>query len=90
MEELVAELNAAFLSADLGLTPYSREEHAAYIAGLHGSGSGSAQPLSQRKRKRAAAILPQRSVSAVQRQRKGPRHAGCGGARRLRVLSGHE
>jgi hypothetical protein len=24
-------------------------------------------------------------VSAVQRQRKGPRHAGCGGARRLGV-----
>jgi antirestriction protein ArdC len=32
MEELVAELNAAFLSADLGLTPSPREEHAAYIA----------------------------------------------------------
>ena len=27
-----AELNAAFLSADLGLTPSPREEHAAYIA----------------------------------------------------------
>ena len=70
MEELVAELNAAFLSAVLGPTPSFREEHAAYIAGLHGSSSGSAQPLSQRKRKRAAAILPQRSVSAVQRQRR--------------------
>ena len=32
MEELVAELNAAFLSADLGLSPSPREEHAAYIA----------------------------------------------------------
>lgn len=32
MEELVAELNAAFLSADLGLTPALREEHASYIA----------------------------------------------------------
>ena len=32
MEELVAELNAAFLSADLGLTPSPREEHASYIA----------------------------------------------------------
>jgi antirestriction protein ArdC len=31
MEELVAELGAAFLSADLGLTPESREDHAAYI-----------------------------------------------------------
>ncbi|GAB5373665.1 MAG: hypothetical protein AcusKO_01270 [Acuticoccus sp.] len=31
MEELVAELGAAFLCADLGLTPEPREEHAAYI-----------------------------------------------------------
>ncbi len=31
-EELVAELGAAFLCADLGLTPESREDHAAYIA----------------------------------------------------------
>ena len=32
MEELVAELGAAFLSADLQLTPELREDHAAYIA----------------------------------------------------------
>ena len=31
MEELVAELGAAFLSADLGVTPEPREDHAAYI-----------------------------------------------------------
>ena len=31
-EELVAELGAAFLCADLGLTPEVREDHAAYIA----------------------------------------------------------
>ena len=31
-EELVAELGAAFLAADLGLTPEPRDEHAAYIA----------------------------------------------------------
>jgi len=31
MEELVAELGAAFLSADLGLTPEVRDDHAAYI-----------------------------------------------------------
>ncbi len=31
MEELVAELGSAFLSADLGLTPEIREDHAAYI-----------------------------------------------------------
>ncbi|MFO1154814.1 MAG: zincin-like metallopeptidase domain-containing protein [Rhodospirillales bacterium] len=30
-EELVAELGAAFLSADLGITPDVREDHAAYI-----------------------------------------------------------
>lgn len=32
MEELVAELGSAFLSADLDLTPEPRPEHAAYIA----------------------------------------------------------
>lgn len=32
MEELVAELGAAFLCADLGLEPEPREDHAAYIA----------------------------------------------------------
>lgn len=31
-EELVAELGSAFLSADLGLTPEPREDHAAYLA----------------------------------------------------------
>lgn len=31
-EELVAELGAAFLCADLGLTPELRDDHAAYIA----------------------------------------------------------
>lgn len=31
-EEMVAELGAAFLSADLGLTPEPRTDHAAYIA----------------------------------------------------------
>ena len=32
MEELVAELGSAFLSADLELTPEVREDHASYIA----------------------------------------------------------
>ena len=32
MEELVAELGSAFLSADLDLTPTPREDHASYIA----------------------------------------------------------
>lgn len=32
MEELVAELGAAFLCADLGLAPEPREDHAAYIS----------------------------------------------------------
>lgn len=31
-EELVAELGAAFLCADLGITPKPREDHAAYLA----------------------------------------------------------
>jgi antirestriction protein ArdC len=31
MEELVAELGAAFLCADLGITPETREDHAAYV-----------------------------------------------------------
>ena len=31
-EELVAELGAAFLSADLGITPEVRDDHAAYIS----------------------------------------------------------
>ena len=31
-EELVAELGAAFLCADLGITPEIREDHAAYLA----------------------------------------------------------
>jgi antirestriction protein ArdC len=32
MEELVAEMGAAFLCADLGLAPVTRDDHAAYIA----------------------------------------------------------
>lgn len=32
MEELVAEMGAAFLCADLGITPEVRDDHAAYIA----------------------------------------------------------
>lgn len=32
MEELVAEIGAAFLCADLGITPETREDHAAYIS----------------------------------------------------------
>ena len=31
-EELVAELGAAFLCADLGITPEPRDDHAAYLA----------------------------------------------------------
>ena len=32
MEELVAEIGAAFLCADLAITPETREDHAAYVA----------------------------------------------------------
>ena len=31
-EELVAEMGSAFLCADLGITPETREDHAAYLA----------------------------------------------------------
>ena len=31
IEELVAEIGSAFLCADLGITPETREDHAAYI-----------------------------------------------------------
>ncbi|MET4276842.1 antirestriction protein ArdC [Bradyrhizobium sp. F1.2.2] len=36
MEELITELGAAFLSADLDLTPEVREDHASYIEGAEG------------------------------------------------------
>lgn len=32
MEELVAEIGSAYLCADLGITPETREDHAAYVA----------------------------------------------------------
>jgi hypothetical protein len=32
MEELVAEIGSAYLSADLGITPETREDHAVYVA----------------------------------------------------------
>jgi antirestriction protein ArdC len=41
MEELVAEIGAAFLCADLGITPETRDDHAAYIESWLGSVSSS-------------------------------------------------
>jgi antirestriction protein ArdC len=38
MEELVAELGAAFLSSSLGINPDVREDHAPYIASYLSSG----------------------------------------------------
>ena len=32
MEELCAEIGAAFICADLGITPETRDDHAAYIS----------------------------------------------------------
>jgi antirestriction protein ArdC len=59
MEELVAELGAAFLSADLDLTPEPRPDHAAYIASwlkvLHEDQRASS--LRPRTRQRAAEYL---------------------------------
>jgi antirestriction protein ArdC len=37
MEELVAEIGAAFLCADLGITPETRDDHAAYMASSNSS-----------------------------------------------------
>ena len=49
MEELVAELGAAFLCADLELTPEVREDHASYVAILAGRAEeGQARDLYRR------------------------------------------
>lgn len=70
MEELVAELGAAFLCADLDLTPAPREEHAAYIASW-------LKVLKNDKRaifsaaahaQKAADYLNERSVAPIQSQ----------------------
>ena len=52
MEELVAELGAAFLCADIALTPTLRDDHAAYIESwlkvLKPTAARSFQPLPMR------------------------------------------
>ena len=56
MEELVAEIGAAFLCADLGITPETRDDHAAYIASWLGPEERQAgdfhrrQPRAERRR----------------------------------------
>ena len=46
MEELVAELGAAFLSTDLDLTPEVREDHASYLDhSAQGAEAGQARDL---------------------------------------------
>jgi hypothetical protein len=54
MEELVAEIGAAFLCADLGITPETRDDHAAYIASwlkvLKDASGRSSPPPAMRRR----------------------------------------
>ena len=76
-EELVAELGAAFLCADLGITPEVREDHAAYIASLAEGAAGRQAPDLHRRRACAA----RRGLSAQpatrpgrDRSRSGPPH----------------
>jgi antirestriction protein ArdC len=56
MEELVAELGAAFLSADLDLTPEPRPDHAAYIANW---------PFSRTTSGRSSPLRPSPSVPPI-------------------------
>ena len=71
MEELVAELGAAFLSADLDLTPEPRPDHAAYIASwlkvLKGDKRAifSAAAHAQRAADYLAALQPQQEQAAA-------------------------
>lgn len=71
MEELVAELGAAFLSADLDLTPEPRADHAAYIASwlkvLKGDKRAifSAAAHAQRAADYLAAMQPQQEQAAA-------------------------
>lgn len=71
MEELVAELGAAFLSADLDLTPEPRPDHAAYIASwlkvLKGDKRAifSAAAHAQRAADYLAALQPQEQPQAA-------------------------
>jgi antirestriction protein ArdC len=78
----VAELGAAFLCADLGLTLEPRPDHASYI--------GSWLEVLRRDRKAifAAAAHAQRACEYLQlcsRGTRGPRPDAAGGAARLRA-----
>ena len=84
-EELVAELGAAFLCADLDLTPEVREDHAAYLACW-------LEVLQNDKRAIfSAAAHAQRAVDYLRvRQQPGPEPAAPGAIAVLpRDFSGH-
>ncbi len=68
MEELVAELGAAFLCADLDLTPTPREEHAAYIAAWLKVLKGDKRAISSAAAhaQKAADYMNERSVAPAQ------------------------
>ena len=61
-EELVAELGAAFLCADLDLTPEVRDDHASYIATLaDGSQEREAGDFQRRRARTTCRRFPSRA-----------------------------
>ena len=74
MEELVAEIGAAFLCADLGITPETRHDHAAYIASwLQSPEERQARDLHRRQPCAEGRRLSQRAATEGRASR---RHAG--------------
>ena len=64
MEELVAELGSAFLSADLDLTPEVRADHASYIGNLaQGAERRQAGDLHRRRPRATRRRLPERAAT---------------------------
>jgi antirestriction protein ArdC len=70
MEELVAELGAAFLCADLGLSPEPRDEHAAYLGALVEGAEGGQTRHLWRRRPRSALLIFLRDCSPKRLQRR--------------------
>ena len=67
-EELVAELGAAFLCADLDLTPEVRDDHASYIATLaDGSQEREAGDFQRRRARTTCRRFPSRASEAHSR-----------------------
>ena len=80
-EELVAELGSAFLSADLGITPEVRDDHASYIASwLEGAAERDALHLHRRQPRAARGRLSARLAGRICRYRDRARGGGRLGA----------